>query len=373
MKKKETIGYAILAVLLFAAFTSIWNYRTSLPWLSGRLSPVITPVLLGICIGFVLNMPAKAIENRLHVRHSRGISIAASIILLLIAAALLITLVVPELVDAVSLLIASLRDFAGRQDFWNADAASIPIIGPYLADADSQILTLADSIESYISEWTPSIISFTLSTLGSFISFWATFFIACVFAVYFIANKEMLSRHLGKLLSLFLKDSTLAYLRHAAEVSATAFSRFISAQVTEAIIIGVLCLIGMLIFRFPYAPVISALTGAMALIPIYGAVIGALVGAFMIAVADPWQGLFFLIFIFVLQQLEGDLIYPRVVGTTTGVPAVYVFASVTIGGAIAGLAGMLFAVPVFSIAFTLLKELYERRSMQRKEDAEAGS
>ena len=100
MKKKETIGYAILAVLLFAAFTSIWNYRTSLPWLSGRLSPVITPVLLGICIGFVLNMPAKAIEKRLHVRHARGISIAASIILLLIAAALLTVL--PELLRSMN-------------------------------------------------------------------------------------------------------------------------------------------------------------------------------------------------------------------------------------------------------------------------------
>ena len=117
----------------------------------------------------------------------------------------------------------------------------------------------------------------------------------------------------------------------------------------------------MLVLGFPYAPTISVLTGVMALIPIYGAVIGALIGAFLIAVVNPWKGLFFLIFIFVLQQLEGDLIYPRVVGSTTGVPSVYVFASVTIGGTLFGLAGMLFAVPVFSIVFTLLKEVYERR------------
>ena len=137
----------------------------------------------------------------------------------------------------------------------------------------------------------------------------------------------------------------------------------------EALIIGSLCFVGMLVIGFPYAITIGVLTGVMALIPIYGAIIGALIGAFMIAVVTPWQGLFFLVFIIVLQQLEGNFIYPRVVGTTTGVPSIYVFTSVTIGGALFGILGMLLSVPVFSIAYTLIKEIADKRDgTARKED-----
>ena len=362
MKRKDLASYLILAILIFIAFTFLWNYQTTLPWLKGILMPVAIPMLLGICIGFVLNMPASAIEKRINgVRHCRGISIAVSIILLVLAAVLFLAIVVPELVNAISLLIDALRDLANNQALWDTRLAEIPLIGSFLGEADTQILTIADKIESYISSISPTIISFAISKVGEFISFWITLFISFIFAVYFLANKEMLKKHIKALLSLVMDEKTLSYLSHTAAVSSEAFTRFITAQVTEALIIGVLCFIGMLILRLPYAPVISTLTGVMALIPIYGAVIGALAGAVMIAVINPWQALFFLIFIFVLQQLEGDLIYPRVVGSTTGVPSVYVFASVTIGGTLFGLAGMLFAVPVFSIVFTLLKEVYERR------------
>ena len=131
----------------------------------------------------------------------------------------------------------------------------------------------------------------------------------------------------------------------------------------------------MLVLRLPYAAAISAFTGLMALIPIYGAIIGAVVGAFIIAVISPIKGLLFLIFIFVLQQAEGDFIYPRVVGTSTGLPSVYVFASVTLGGALCGLGGMLFAVPVFSILFTLIRERLSKdeAAASANNDLESGS
>ena len=376
MKKKDILSYLLLGILLFIAFTFLWNYKTTIPWIADKAAAVLVPLLGGICVAFVMNIPARFLEKhisssrcRFIASHSRSISIFLSVLFLILFVALIVVLVLPELINAVSLIVSSLRDFARDSHFWNeVEIDSIPVLNSIFDSADTGILTLADAIESKINEWTPSIVSFTLSTMRSFIASAVTFFVSFVFAIYFLANKERLQRHITKFLSLFLKENKLDYLKHTAHVSYVAFSRFILAQVTEAVIIGLLCFAGMLIFRFPYAPAIAALTGAMALIPIYGAVIGALVGAFLIAVINPWKGLFFLIFIFVLQQLEGDLIYPRVVGTSTGVPSVYVFAAVTLGGALFGLPGMLFAVPVFSIVYTLLKELYYKKQNESIED-----
>ena len=366
MKKRDILSYLLLGVLLFIAFTFLWNYKTTLPWITEKASAVLIPLFSGICIAFVMNIPASFFEKHISASnkkfiasHSRVISIFLSILFLVLFLALIIGLVVPELIKAISLIVSSLRNFATDEHFWNE------------VSADTGILTIADAIESKINEWTPSIVSFTLSTIQSFIGAIVTFFVSFVFGVYFLANKEKLQRHITKFCSLFLKETKLERLKHTAHVSYVSFSRFIIAQVTEAIIIGLLCFAGMLIFRFPYAPAISALTGAMALIPIYGAVIGALIGAFLIAVVNPWKGLFFLIFIFVLQQLEGDFIYPKVVGTSTGVPTVYVFTAVTLGGALFGLPGMLFSVPIFSIAYTLLKEEYHRKQSLLDSDEKA--
>ena len=377
MKRKDFLTYLLLGILLAAAVTFIWNYRTTLPWLKSNFISGMLPLAGGLAIGFIMNIPASFLERKLAKhgtgiirRHSRSIALLVSILILILLAAFVIMLVLPELVNAIILFVASLRDFAENSHFWNdLDIASIPLLSTFFDSADSGILTLADAIEQKISEYSPSIISFTLSTIQAMVSDLVLFFVSFVFAVYFISNKERLQRHIRKVLSLILKASTLSYLEHAAHISFTAFSRFITAQVTEALIIGSLCFVGMLVIGVPYAITIGVLTGVMALIPIYGAIIGALIGAFMIAVVTPWQGLFFLVFIIVLQQLEGNFIYPRVVGTTTGVPSIYVFTSVTIGGALFGILGMLLSVPVFSIAYTLIKEIADKRDMTaRKED-----
>ena len=373
MKRKDFLSYLLLGILLAAAITFIWNYRTTLPWIKGKASAVLNPLLGGLAIGFILNIPASFIDRHLKrsrcmivSRHSMAIAILIAIIVLSIFLGIVITMVLPELINAITIFVDSLRDFAADSHFWNElDITHIPVLKSLVDSADTGIITLADAIDRKLDEFTPSIISFTLSTIVSLISDTVLFIVSFVVAIYFISNKERLKRHIQKLLALMFKPSTIGCIDHVAAVSCTAFSRFITAQVTEAAIIGGLCFVGMLIFRFPYAPAVGALTGVMALIPIYGAVIGALIGAFMIAVVSPWKGLFFLIFIIVLQQLEGNLIYPKVVGTSTGVPSVYVFLAVTIGGALFGIWGMLLSVPLFSVVFTLLKEI----SSKREEDS----
>ena len=370
MKRNEFFRILLLGLLLATGITFIWNYKTTLPWLENVLSSALAPVLGGIFIGFVMNLPATFLERHLKrcknhfiKLHSRGVSLLLTMILLLLFIAIVFTIVLPSLINAISLFVDSLRDFAESSNIWNkVDVSSIPVIKTFLDGAESGILTLADAIEQKIDEFTPSIISYTLSTLLQMVSSFIVFCVSFVFAVYFIANKERLQRHITKLLALFIRKEKLEYLKHAASISYIAFSRFITAQVTEALIIGALCFGGMLVLGFPYALTVAILTCVMALIPIYGAIIGALIGAFMIAVVEPWKGLLFLVFIIVLQQAEGNLIYPRVVGTTTGVPSVYVFMAVTIGGALFGIPGMLLAVPIFSIAFTLLKELSDNKN-----------
>ena len=154
---------------------------------------------------------------------------------------------------------------------------------------------------------------------------------------------------------------------HAASVASMNFRNFISGQSLEAVILGVLCMIGMWIFGFPYAPMIGALVGVTALIPVVGGFIGAGVGAFMILTVDPLKAVFFLIFIVVLQQLEGNLIYPRVMGSRVNLPGMWILAAVTVGGGIAGPVGMLLSVPIASTVYVLVKEATDKREKALKE------
>ena len=379
MDRRQFLSRLLLGTALIAIFTILINAEATLPWLWDKISAVLSPILGGIAIAFILSIPSKRIEKALEGRLGKGvrlISLVLSVALIILFLSLVIALVVPEFINACSILIDSLKAFASDESFWERiDLSAIPFVNDMLGGVDDSITTLAELLESKIQEFSAPILSFTIQSLISVIQGSVSFFVAAVFACYFIMNREMLSRHIRKVLSLLLPEGQIGYLVHLERIASSSFSRFIIAQVTEACIIGVLCFAGMLVLRLPYAAAISAFTGLMALIPIYGAIIGAVVGAFIIAVISPIKGLLFLIFIFVLQQAEGDFIYPRVVGTSTGLPSVYVFASVTLGGALCGLGGMLFAVPVFSILFTLIRERLSKdeAAASANNDLESGS
>ena len=379
MDRRQFLSRLLLGTALIAIFTILINAEATLPWLWDKISAVLSPILGGIAIAFILSIPSKRIEKALEGRLGKGvrlISLVLSVALIILFLSLVIALVVPEFINACSILIDSLKAFASDESFWERiDLSAIPFVNDMLGGVDDSITTLAELLESKIQEFSAPILSFTIQSLIYVIQGSVSFFVAAVFACYFIMNREMLSRHIRKVLSLLLPEGQIGYLVHLERIASSSFSRFIIAQVTEACIIGVLCFAGMLVLRLPYAAAISAFTGLMALIPIYGAIIGAIVGAFIIAVISPIKGLLFLIFIFVLQQAEGDFIYPRVVGTSTGLPSVYVFASVTLGGALCGLGGMLFAVPVFSILFTLIRERLSKdeAAASADNDLESGS
>jgi predicted PurR-regulated permease PerM len=187
-----------------------------------------------------------------------------------------------------------------------------------------------------------------------------TAFLSIIFAIYMLASKEKFIRQTGKVMNRFLNRKTVLTVTHVGRVLNRSFKRFIVGQCTEAVILGVLCVVGMWIFRFPYATMVGALIGITALIPVAGAYIGAGVGALMILTVSPVKALFFLVFIVVLQQLEGNLIYPKVVGDSIGLPALFVLAAITVGGSLGGVLGMLVAVPLTATVYYLLKETVNR-------------
>ena len=194
----------------------------------------------------------------------------------------------------------------------------------------------------------------TFSIVGSVFGVVFNFVVALIFAIYILSSKEKLGGQAKRIVHAYVKPKWIAVGKRVLTTADSTFSSFIVGQVTEAVILGSLCTVCMLIFRFPYAPMIGAFTGVTALIPVVGAYLGAAVGAFMILTQDPLKAVLFLIFIVVLQQVEGNLIYPKVVGGSIGLPGMWVLAAVTVGGGLLGVPGMLLGVPAAATLYKLL-------------------
>ncbi len=341
---------------------------------------VLFPILLGGCIGFVLNIPMSLLERlfgkcrrRWVQKIKRPVSILLSIVFILAIIYLIINLVVPELIKGGKVLVDSFSTAFDKFEVWWAEnSGSHPQVAAFLNDQGIDINNLQSSLASKLQSWTPNIISNTFAIITSGISGIITFFMALVFALYILASKEKLTRQFSRLIEAFVSVKAERRFMHIASTTYQTFSKFVVGQCTEAVILGTLCAIGMLIFRMPYAVMIGALVGVTALIPIVGAFIGAGVGAFMIAMVSPLTAVGFVVYLIILQQIEGNLIYPRVVGTSVGLPAIWVFAAVTIGGGLGGLIGMVFAVPITSVCYKLIKEEVAIRSARKAAASEVG-
>ena len=207
-----------------------------------------------------------------------------------------------------------------------------------------------------------STIQLVFETLSTLVSGLVTTLLSFIFSIYLLFSKERIKRQFNKLFNTYLPEKATEKIRYVLHVFNGTFRKYVIGQCTEALILGCLCIIGMLIFNMPFATMIGTLIAFTALIPIAGAYIGAAVGALMIVTVSPAQSLGFLLFIFILQQLEGNLIYPKVVGSSIGLPGIWVLATVTIGGAVAGVLGMLLAVPVVASIYRIIKHDVIRRN-----------
>lgn len=321
-------------------------------------SPIIIGCIIAYLVNILLNFYEKLYfpnsKKSFVLKSRRLVCLILSFLTLIAIISLVISLIVPQLISCVKLLVEKLPiainyviSVLERLNLFSDETLS----ALSSIDWQSKLGEIANAVTSGIG----NVVDFVIAIISGLFSGIVTAFLSLIFAIYLLLGKDKLSQQLKRAICHYLPNNIYNKLFYIFSVFNDCFHKYIVGQCTEAVILGVLCFIGMILLQLPYAAMISALIAFTALIPIAGAYIGAAVGAFMILTLSPIKALFFLIFIIILQQVEGNLIYPRVVGTSIGLPAIWVLAAITLGGGIAGIPGMLFGVPLAAALYRLIK------------------
>lgn len=366
---KKTLKLVIIAII---AYWILNHYQIVLSLLSKLLS-VLMPFIIGCMIAFVLNVLMIRIEKQLSKVIvnpklkilKRVLSILGSIALVVGVVAIIIILIIPELVSAIKVIALSLPEVIDNLQNWT-DSHSIYL--PQLENLINQIdvESLGNELSKFAKTEFSGVLDSTIDILAVIVNGIVNFVLGLVFAIYILMSKETLKDQTKRLINAYLPSKVADNIFEVARLSRTTFSNFIIGQTVEAFILGALCTIGMIILGLPYAPMVGSLVGITAFIPIIGAFIGGAIGAFMIFTVDYMQAFIFIIFLVILQQLEGDLIYPRVVGSTIGLPSIWVLFAVTVGGSLWGISGVLLGVPIVSVIYSLVKIQVKNREKRLK-------
>ena len=362
----KILGIAGAAIFFYWALQNLSLLADAAGWLLN----ILWPLLLGFCMAFVLNIPMRFFERHLlkNPKNKRAAALRRPLCILLSLLAIIViltavfALVVPELLSAFAVLGEAIPEFLTAAQKWALEGADrFPQAEQWLASLQIDWNETGKKLLSYVTEGAGNLLGGTVSVLSGIVGGVFNAIMAFIFALYILLGKEKLKSQTARVCVAFLPRKWADSLFFVANMASRTFAKFVSGQCTEACILGTLCWLGMSLLRLPYAPMIGALVGITALIPIVGAWVGLIVGAFMIGMESLTQALIFVIFLLVLQQVEGNLIYPRVVGSSVGLPPIWVLAAVTVGGSLWGIAGMLFAVPVCSILHALLRLGVHRR------------
>ena len=334
------------------------------------LRGLLMPFAIGAVIAFILNVPLRGIERRLSMIKKTGPRRALALVLTLamisLVLALLFRLLMPQVLDTIYRLIEQFPDFLEQfKDKAKSFLESFPELNKWLSNSASfENINWSDILGkalTFAGNSAVSIIEGLLSTIGSIYSGIFNAVIAVVFAIYCLFRKEILARQGKRLLYAFVKEKRADYIVRVLRLTNQAFSNFISGQCLEAVILGSMFAVAMTIFRMPYVALVSLLIGITALIPIVGAFVGCILGAFFILVNNPMQALWFVVMFLILQQIENNVIYPKVVGKSVGLPGMWVLVAVTVGGELMGVIGMLLMIPMVSVLYTLLREITAKR------------
>ena len=375
---KKTIKKIVLILFSAIAFHCALQNISSVLSLAHRLFGIFLPFLIGGAIAFILNIPMSRIEgllfpkNGLLDRFRRPLAYLITLILATGIIVLVFFVVVPEMGRTFSMLAEQIPSaMESLEQTLDSLSISWPEVKMYLDRMDINWSSLTQKAVGLLQGITSTAVNSSFSAIGKIISGVTSFFISFVFSIYLLMQKEKLSRH-GKqviygLFPLHAADRIMEVL----SLSHVTFSRFFSGQCIEAIILGTMFFCAMSLFRMPYALLVGVLIAVTALIPVVGAFIGCFVGAFLILIVNPWQAAQFVVLFLVLQQIEGNLIYPHVVGSSVGLPSVWVLAAVTVGGSLLGVIGMLLFIPLCSVCYALFRtfikdQLKERAIPQEK-------
>ncbi len=348
-----------------AMFQAIWD--------------LFSPFVMGAAIAFIFNVPMRAIERQLDGIRKDGLRRTLALLLTLAAMILVIMFVVELLVPQISMTVDSLA--ARIPAFVERTANSIilymeenPEVKEWILEftnlEDIQWNTLLQNTLTFVGNQVSSVMGSAVNVIGSLTNGIVNMVISLVFAVYCLGRKEILARQARRILYSILPEHACDEIIRVMRLTNVTFSNFISGQCLEACILGCLFAIAMSIFKMPYVPLVSVVIAVTALVPVVGAFVGCIIGAFFILVNDPIQAITFVIMFLVIQQLEGNLIYPRVVGSSIGLPGMWVLVAVTVGSELMGIGGMLLMIPLTSVCYTLLGEFTEKRLAQRNIPAE---
>lgn len=369
---------SVKRILLIITFTvlliwGVYNHKQLGEILLGIYS-LISPFVIGLCIAYIVNVLLRPIENlwmkllnkrkgKWPEKLKRPLCLLLTILLVIGIILAIVLIIMPELRDSVASLIDMIPSYAEEvQRWWGSLSTFLDKYSIDLPEFDFK----PDKLIDILKDGGTVLFNTTASVAGSIVTAVMNFVIAFAFSIYVLAQKETLKRQSMKVLTAVMKPEKLDKLLNLLRLANKTFTNFITGQLTEAVIIGVLCFIGMTIFRMPYAPAISVLVGFTALIPVFGAFIGTAVGAFLILLVKPIQAVWFVIFIIVLQQFEGNLIYPKVVGKSVGLPGIWVLVAVTVGGNAMGVMGMLISVPLCSVLYAVSREAVNNKLKMKR-------
>ncbi len=351
---------AKIVISLFALFLAITYWKTVSGFI-GMVFGAATPLFIGAAAAYVVNILMSFYERRFFgktknkklLKIKRSLCMIIAFITLVAVLAIVVWLVLPQFVSAIMLVVDYIPEAANWivEQLEKLEYVPQDIIDMLVSiDWNSQIEKIVKAVTSGVGNVMGVVISTVSTVLGGIV----TAFLSLIFAIYILLDKEKLENQADKIAKKYLKQSWYEKLRYVLHTFSDSFHKYIVGQCTEAVILGGLCAIGMGILGLPYATMIGALVAFTALIPVAGAFIGGGVGAFMILMVNPIQALIFIVYLVVLQQLEGNIIYPKVVGSSMGLPAIWVLAAVTIGGGVMGIMGMLIGVPIAATVYRII-------------------
>lgn len=366
LKKEEMRNWITLIIIAVFSYWTATNINTIINIIR-KLISVLSPFILGLIIAFILNIPMTKIENFLNklIKNNKGkvriISIILSLVIFLLIIGFVLLLLIPEVIESVENLISIAPSLINDIENW-----IINLLDKY-PDLQIEIEKIFDksSLDTIIPSTLNYIVNGTVSIITSLVSGIITTFTAVVFSIYILSQKEYVIEGTKKLINAYLPSKIQTRMIEIGRLSNQTFSKFISGQCVEAIILGSIFFVVLSILRFPYALIISVLTTITALIPIFGAMIAMAIGAVLIAIESPLQAAIFIVIFQVIQQIEGNFIYPKVVGKSVGLSPMWTLFAITIGGSLFGIVGMLTFLPLASICYALLKDDVLKRINQK--------
>ena len=370
---KKLAALIAFAVLLLVGAQHLDAVLAALRFLWG----IAAPLAVGGALAFVLNVPMRFLERKLFPRPdgrkgkvspalARGVSLLLTFVLLAAVLVLLVWVVVPQLAESVRSLGAAASAAAARMIAWGEEQfAAYPEITARLAGLTVDWRALLENLWTFLTSGVGSVVSSTISMTMQVFSAVSAGFISFIFAIYLLLQKERLGLQCRKALYALLPRAGADWVVRVCALSHRVFSSFITGQCVEAVILGAMFFASMSLFGMPYALLTGCLIAVTALIPIVGAFIGCAVGAFLLLMTSPMQAAAFVVLFLVLQQVEGNLIYPHVVGSSVGLPSIWVLAAVTLGGKLMGIAGMLFFIPLCSVAYALFRDFVKGRLREK--------